>query len=253
MEGETKMINDWREFEKRWELWYDSLAGLMTASLRNTGEVVVLEAGCGDGNLTIPLASHLPDARIIGVDLSMGPYEGCLDRLRERIRAKNLDAQVEVIRGDVRKMAEIEDSSVGLLVSNELLCDLNQVGLRRAMKEFYRVLRTGGVTVHGVLSPVAVGRAQELLILSDAYSIEQTPNNEWFSPTADDVAAAMKQAGFRDIKTTFVDPDLHLTYEVAVLLLRKWGTRNEFFEKLNNELRMFGFKFPLEQISEGRK
>lgn len=247
------MIDDWREFEKRWELWYDSLANLMTAPLRNTGEVVVLEAGCGDGNLTIPLALHLPNARIIGFDLSTGPYEGCLNRLRERIRAKKLDSQVEMISGDVRNMVEIEDSSVDVLVSNELLCDLNWAGLRRAMEEFHRVLRTSGVTVHGVLSPVAAGRTQELLILSDAYSIEQIPNREWFSPTADEVAAAMKQAGFRDIKTTFVDPDLQLSYEVAVLLLRKWGTRNEFFEKFDNELRMFGFQFPLEQISEGRK
>ena len=83
---------------------------------------MILEAGCGKGQLTIPLISKLPrNVRMIAIDSSAGPYAGWLKELAKKLRTDGFEKQVLLIRSDARRIRGDEDESVDVVVSNELL------------------------------------------------------------------------------------------------------------------------------------
>ena len=65
----------------------------------------VVEAGCGKGQLTIPLAKRLlRSVSVIAVDSSTGPYEGSFEILESKLRSNGLERRVRPIRSDVKNM-----------------------------------------------------------------------------------------------------------------------------------------------------
>jgi ubiquinone/menaquinone biosynthesis C-methylase UbiE len=102
-----------------------------------------------------------------------------LEILAKRIEVEAFEADIEIKQGDCRNMEAINDESVDLIVSNELFCDLNKVGLEKALREFHRVLKPKRRMIHGELIPVAMNKAQELLIEADLnYSLESQTSKE---------------------------------------------------------------------------
>jgi len=233
-------------------MMYKRLAAFLLENLAFDDVSVALEAGCGRGQLTIPFVRRVSeikkDFKVIAFDISAGPYESDLDVLRERVRKEELEGFVFSVKGDVRDMKEISDKSVDLIISNELLCDLDERGLERALREFYRILKIGGRMAHGELSPIPENEAQKLLIKANAYSLESLkPKPKWFSPSSDEVAVLMHKIGLKDITIKYFETDVKMDYKEALTYLKGW-VKQDFIETHQKQLRKHGIEFPMEHV-----
>src|SRR6059036_537500 len=89
---------------RTWSKYYDKLADHFLTRIRVKPYTVILEAGCGKGQLTIPMIQKLPKSvKLIAVDSSIGPYLGWLDELTSKIRRLGLEQRVHLNKSDVRK------------------------------------------------------------------------------------------------------------------------------------------------------
>ena len=243
-------IDDPEKVESALSSIYNRLADFLIKNIDLDRVSMILEAGCGSGRLTIPLAEKLGARRkIIAFDISSGPYEGDLEILEKTIRKKGFEKLIETVKGDVRNMEGIQDEKIDLIVSNELFCDLDRRGLERALKEFYRILKPKGQMAHAELNPFPENRAQQILIESNSYSLETlTPRPEWFSPAADEVAVLMHKTGFRDIYVKYFETNLRFGFKAAVELLKKCKTDPKFVTKYEKALRKYGLELPMEHV-----
>jgi len=98
---------------EEFKLMYSRLADFIIENLDFERISVILEAGCGSGQLTIPFVRKVNEIKenfkVIAFDISSGPYEGDLDVLKERIEKEKLDKFVVTLKGDVRNMKEHYD------------------------------------------------------------------------------------------------------------------------------------------------
>lgn len=101
----------------------------------------ILDAGGGTGRWEVVLAKER-DSHFIVYDLS----EDMLARARANIEKTGLAGRVNVVRGDLEEMGQIQDSSVDAIVSiyNPISFVTN---VERALREMYRVLKKGGVII----------------------------------------------------------------------------------------------------------
>ena|GEM_PF-1712786 len=232
------------------EQTYGRLADFLMENVDLSRVSLILEAGCGRGQLTFSLAERMGERRkIIAFDLSSGPYSGALRVLGRAVRKKNLGGVVEIVKGDVRNMFDIKDESVDLVISNELFCELDRRGLKSALGEFHRILKRGRQMVHAELNPFSENRAQELFIKANSYSMEtMTPRPSWFSPTADEIAVNLRRTGFSKIHVKYFETNLKLGFNLAVRQLRRWKTAPTFLSRYEKELRKYGLEYPLEHV-----
>ena len=237
---------------------YRRLADFLVENLDLHKGVLILEGGCGKGQLTIPLAKRIRDIirdfKIIAFDISAGPYKGALDVLKESIQKEGFERIIKTVEGDVRTMNSICDESVDVVISNELLCDLGRKGLEKALKEFHRILTPNGQMAHGELNPVPENAAQKLLIEADSYSLETlTSEYEWFSPYSDEVAAPMHKVGFGNMMVRYFETDVHLSFDDAIRQLDEWNIDPAFVKSHIEDLKKYGLEFPIEHVILARK
>ncbi len=232
-----------KDLQGAWERYYKRLAAHFVSLLGTERPLTVLEAGCGKGQLTIPLLRLLPrGARIVGVDTARGPYSGWLEDFRKTIGEKALAKRVRLIDSDVRRMPQVRDKSVDLVVSNELLCDLPyDRALERALGEFHRVLRPGGLMIHGEWSSSPDTAPQAFLV------------KHWPSWTPDQLFPIMRKCGFRDFQVSYFGTTIHFGYENAVEELRVWGADNRLIRQHDRLLRREGVELPIEHVVLCRK
>jgi SAM-dependent methyltransferase len=101
----------------------------------------ILELGCGIGTATLPLADTYPDAEIFAIDIAA-------PMLRYgHARAEALGVPIHFSQQDAER-TNFAESSFDLVVSNLLLHEIPQKSSRRILAESYRLLRSGGVSVH---------------------------------------------------------------------------------------------------------
>jgi ubiquinone/menaquinone biosynthesis C-methylase UbiE len=92
----------------------------------------VLDAGCGSGKMTIPLARA--GYRMVGLDL-----------VREGLREmRDRDGSFELVTGDVRNLP-FEDGTFAMVVCYDVLQHLLEPERVRAAAEIKRVLAPGGI------------------------------------------------------------------------------------------------------------
>lgn len=216
------------ELEKAVKAMYERLAVFLVENL-DLGKVsTILEAGCGSGQLTMPFVRKVklvkPSFKVIALDLSVGPYKGHLDILKSRTHEEKLEGLITPVNADVRSMDAIADESVDLVVSNETLCELDRNGLEMALREFHRVLKSGGQMAHGELIQAFENDAQRLVIEANLHSLETSlPRPEWVSPFSDEVAALLHKIGFRDITVKYFETSVKFkTLNVAMKKLKQW-------------------------------
>lgn len=232
---------------------YERLASFMIDNIDVGKAHTILEAGCGIGQLTVPLVRKLGqikrDFRYIAYDCFSGPYEGDLRVFNRIVREKRLQRLIMVTQGKVESMGLIEDESVDLRISNELFPDLNRISLGKTIQEFYRVLKPNGQMAHGELSPISENARQTLLIESNAYSLETTqPRPEWFSPCSDEVAALMHKTGFKNIVVKYFETKVKMNYERAIEQLKKWKIDPTFIERRGDDIKRLGLELPMEHV-----
>lgn len=231
--------------------YYASLAESFLKQIKR-GPTIILEAGSGKGQLTFPLIASLRrGARLITVDSSKGPYKESLEQFHSDLKRQRGSFRVLPIKSDVRKMSTVRDASVDAVISNELLCDLrNEVQLSRALREFHRVLRPGGVMVHGEWSSCPANLAQRMTINADSPTGTSTPSKFW---NPDELIVVMDHVGFEQFSTTYFDTTMRLRYPAAVEELRNWGVRESFLKRNDSLLRRYGIELPFEHIVTCRK
>ena len=222
--------------------YYDRLADHFVREIGYSRIRTILEAGCGRGQLTIPLLGKLPTIKMIAVDSSKGPYIGWLNELETKLHRRGLGRRIRIVNSDVRQLKDVENESVDAVVSNELLCDLpRKAQLQRALREFYRVLRPGGVMVHGEWSSYPTGEPRGLLI------------RHWPSWTPDQLFVLMRDAGFQGLRATYFDTTIHLGYENAVEELRVWGWTERMLKQQDKLLKRQGIELPFEHLIACKK
>ncbi len=223
--------------------YYDQLATHFMEQIGPRRIRVILEAGCGRGQLTIPLLSRLPrNVKMIAIDSSMGPYEGWLKKLGQELRTAGLEKRVRLIKSDARRIKGVEDESVDLVVSNELLCDLPYDSqLEKALEEFYRILRPGGFMIHGEWSSSPAAEPQAFLV------------EHWPSWTPDQLFSIMRKNGFHEFQVTYFGTTIHFGYENAVEELRSWGATETFLRRYDKQLKREGIELPFEHIVQCQK
>eukprot|EP01120_Amphizonella_sp_Union-15-10_P015603 TRINITY_DN8065_c0_g1_i1.p1 TRINITY_DN8065_c0_g1~~TRINITY_DN8065_c0_g1_i1.p1 ORF type:complete len:251 (+),score=49.10 TRINITY_DN8065_c0_g1_i1:51-803(+) len=104
----------------------------------------VLDAGCGNGYLSIQLAQKGAE-HVIGVDIS----PNMIAIAKEKILDKN--APIEFRVDSTTELVTIQDESIDLIISNFSLMDSPHPDL--IIKSFHRVLKTGGKIILIFLHP----------------------------------------------------------------------------------------------------
>jgi malonyl-CoA O-methyltransferase len=141
----------------------------------------VVDAGCGTGYCARALARRFRRARVIGVDSS----PAMLHQARRRV---GWFSKTRYVGGDVEHLP-ISDSAVDMVVSNLTLqwCDL-----QRAVSEFLRVLRPGGVLLFTSFGPDTLKELRQAWRSADSF-----PHVHMFVDMHD-VGDALVRAGFAD-------------------------------------------------------
>lgn len=98
----------------------------------------VLEVGVGAGSQLVESALANPSGRIVGVDLA----DGMIDETRRRLAAADI-TNAEVLRAGACDLPFVDDS-FDVVYSIYVLDILPWDDIRRALREFDRVLRPGG-------------------------------------------------------------------------------------------------------------
>lgn len=102
----------------------------------------ILDLGCGDGSMTLPLVSANRIASYIGCDLSMP----ALNIAQEQINTLGISAKL--LCDDMLNAArEQSDNSVDLIYSSYALHHLNAIQKQQIVGDIARVLKPGGVFV----------------------------------------------------------------------------------------------------------
>jgi SAM-dependent methyltransferase len=154
-------------------------------------QATVLDLGCGQGRLALWLAERLPDASVVGVDVSPGAVA----------RARGID-NLELREQDaVRYLASRQAASVDLALFTEV--SFFMPGYPDALAEIVRALRPGGVLVasfrsrwFNLLRSVGTRHFQSALLVRDTRRgvLWDTPY-EFCWHTAADVRAELEAIG----------------------------------------------------------
>ena len=137
----------------------------------------ILDAGCGSGAMARLLASHHPDAEVVGIDLN----PGYVAYARERASAEGL-ANLSFEVGNLQNLP-FPDASFDFVWSQFVLYFLPSP--EAAIREFRRVLRLGGtvavtlqeggLTTHSPVEPDLQARAEKVIFgLMDAQVARRT-------------------------------------------------------------------------------
>ncbi len=100
---------------------------------------VLLDAGCGTGVNILRLHSRV--RKIMGIDFSSGSLERCQRKLQEE-RVNNAHVSVASIAA-----IPLSDKSVDKILCLSVLQYLDDEEVRRALREFTRVSKSGGVLI----------------------------------------------------------------------------------------------------------
>ena len=245
MIGTVQVVDDPRKVEDAYAHQYENLASRI-ASLVPARSGILAEIGCGEGQLTIPLAKLLPRHRFNVVDKFTGAYSGTLRRLNQALARAKLKNRVKVNVADYLDWLweEFSDKYAGV-ISSEFLPEIDSYELSMFLSECYRVVRNGGLTVHSFLSPTPRNSRQRLLIEADTDPAwTKTPPKEWFSPQPTFVASKLMRTGFREVHVETVKSNLIIRAAAAKELLRTWDVRSSFWKTYKTPLLRTGLEVP---------
>jgi ubiquinone/menaquinone biosynthesis C-methylase UbiE len=134
-----------------WDLYNRITADNIRRFLPKDRDHVILDAGGGTGMWTVHVARM--GYRVMLTDLSTG----MLEKAKEKVVALGLEGKVEIRVSDIRDMAEFGDAQFGMV-----MCQGDPLSYcgdhRAAVREFARVVRSGGAVLASVDNRVAALR-----------------------------------------------------------------------------------------------
>ena len=180
---------------------------------------IILDVACGTGDIgfNILKQNHI---KLINIDLS----KNMLDIAKKKAKEKNL-INIEFIQGDA-EVLPLKDASVNCLTIAYGLRNIEHY--EKALEEFYRVLKPGGILgilefsipQSRIIGPIFTFYFHHILpwigslfSRSDAY--RYLPESVNFFPSRDDICKQIIHSGFQSSR--FID----LTFGVSTIFLGK--------------------------------
>lgn len=114
---------------------YNCLMGNFLDKVPQHKGALILDAGCGSGNLSILLNNN--GFRVVGIDFN----EYALDIAKHKV----LDIEYRI--HDLRETMPFKDDSFECIVSNNVVYALDFDSRARLINEFYRVLKSQGICI----------------------------------------------------------------------------------------------------------
>ena len=193
----------------------------------DTHSKALLDAGCGTGNYTVPLARYFEHVHAVDAN------DGMLEQLRSRLSDSS---NIHVSRGNVCSLESIADESVDCCISCQVIHHLPGAGdfaaLKAACGEWYRVLRPGGRLV--------VNFTTHRQHVDGMWWAELVPDalNRWKANAPDkaDLEASLALAGFKDI-----------AFEALLTPTLSDSVRCSSFSSDKNSMEKEDFEFGLEE------
>ena len=245
----TQILTHPTQIEAAWKNQYRILADEVVKRLGNrTGKIA--DIGCGSGRLTVPLMKRLGKSQFVLVDrfadTRRGPYSKSHRILTANLRASDLSGRANVVISDYLEWARTQqDRAYHGVISREFLPEITTRGMELFIRECYRVLKTGGVTVHCFLSPTPRNSRQRLVITADTDPTwTRTPPEEWFSPKPSRVMSELSEAGFNHVNRATFMSNLVLRKKAAKSELKRWNVRPSFYKKYRKSLDKDGLEIP---------
>ena len=169
----------------------------------------VLEVACNMGTTAIGLAERF-GCHIEGVDLD----EQALAKAQKNISEAKLDNLIHVQRANAMKLP-FADSSFDIVINEAMLTMLPLEAKRKAVTEYFRVLKPGGFLLTHDVMLLEHNEAQILATLREVINVSITPL------TKEGWKDLFKQAGFSNVDTysgemTFLSPK-GMIYDEGVL------------------------------------
>jgi len=152
----------------------------------------ILEIGCSAGAATAHYAAHFPDAEVHGVDMGAGLLRYA------HARAESLGVAVLFHQMDARDV-KFPDESFDLIVSHNLLHEISGETRRAMMRETYRLLAPGGLTLHQDV-PLRLETKTMVEVVEKAWDMRFNNEPYWLTYGREDVAADLTAAGFPDVR-----------------------------------------------------
>lgn len=110
------------------------------SELRIPGTGKVLDAATGTGDVAIEIATRMPNAIVVGTDIS----SGMLKAAEEKTRSRKLDSRISYVEADVLQLPFEQDSFDGAVISFGLR---NVEDPQKGITELTRVVRPKGRVV----------------------------------------------------------------------------------------------------------
>jgi len=195
------------------------LISLLNTHLPFSSATTILDIGCGPGNGTAAIISTFHDtlpsgSKILSTDFSAGMVDivtrtrhAKLEDLPEGSKEREVWEKVQPLVMDAMDLSPLPDSSISHIIANFVFFMTESP--EKALTEALRVLQPQGICA---CSSWARGQWMELLNLAAQRSFPEfgkpVPEMPVIAPqwtSADGIAELMKQAGFRDIHTEYVE------------------------------------------------
>ncbi len=240
-----KSISNPEDLEFAWDQQYARLAERFSRMLSKQRGVLV-EIGCGKGQLTIPLAEKLPRCQIIGVDRFRGTYSQAQTELLSNLASLGKNLAIKVIVSDYQAwLSNQQNSKYDAIISSEFLPEIDPKSMRSFLVESYRVLKSGGTTIHSFLSSKPRNARQRRLIEADSDPRwTKTPPVEWFSPPPSLVLDYLRLAGFKRPRRVRLRSGLVIRSNAARELLKDWDIRKSYWKSHRGTLEREGLEVP---------
>jgi Putative methyltransferase len=233
-----RFVSDPDKLDEAWREQYSQLAKRFSAVLPTRNGMLV-EIGCGEGQLTIPLATERPRLRMIGVDNFGGPYSGNKRVLDSNLITVPKRSRIKIVVSDFRSwLSSRPVSEFDAIISSEFLPEID----------------SRGITIHSFLSARPRNSKQRRLLEADSNpKWTKTPPVEWFSPSDKLVVDYLKLAGFGLIRKVRLRSGLVIRSEAARQLLKDWDVRRSYWLSHQKELEEEGLEIPDWIIVQGTK